>query len=128
MHQDYYTLGNKQCVEYIYKYRLEYAYGNTFKYITRAGRKPDNSSESDFNKALTFVTSINDEMSVFYRYVKHIKNSIMFTELNQLKEHPLSEVLKSLIVFDSPNRIASMIVHYMKEHNITIKEEFKCYE
>lgn len=129
MFNDYYELCNgRQIVFYVYKYRLSFAYGNAAKYICRFGKKANNSSESDLNKALVYIESVNDEYSKFRRLVKHLFNSIVFKFEYRFDDQPLSGVLYSLIRFEDPDKIARTVVRYMVEHHINVKPEFKKYQ
>ena len=129
MFNDYYELCNgRQIVFYVYKYNLSFAYGNSAKYICRAGRKADNSSESDLNKALVYITSVNDEYSKLRQLVKRILNSIVFHFEYKFDKQPLSDILYSVIKFEDPDKIARMIVSHMVKNGIKVKPEFEKYK
>ena len=56
--QSYYMLANgKSASDYIYDGKLKFSRGNSFKYISRCGRKENNTAESDLNKALVYILS-----------------------------------------------------------------------
>ena len=128
MHQNYYELDNhKQAVEYVYEYGLGFSYGNALKYCVRAGRKDNNSAESDLNKALTYITSAKSEFCFVVRFVKRIFNSCSFDDSVRLAEPQIQSILKAIIKFDRPNKIAKMIVAYMKDRGINVKPQFERY-
>ena len=115
MHQNYYELSNgKQAVDYIYLGCLGFSYGNAFKYLVRASRKPGNSAESDLNKALTYITSSDREYSFIVRLLLRIRNWF-------------KHILKAIINFEKPAKIATMIVKYMQDRGIMVNDEFKQY-
>ena len=129
MFNDYYELRNgRQIVFYVYKYNLSFAYGNSAKYICRAGRKADNSSESDLNKALVYITSVNEEFSKFRRLVKHVVNSFVFNFEYKFDLQPLSHILYAIIRFEDPDKIARMVVDHMVKNNIKVNPEFEKYK
>lgn len=128
MNQSYYTLDNgKSAINYIYEAHLEFAYGNAFKYLCRASRKPGNSAESDLNKALTYVLSADNEMSFIHRIAHKLYNMVTFNFNTQMCEHHLASVLKSIIRFERPSKIAKRIVKYAKWRGINVKPEFEKY-
>lgn len=129
MKSDYYTLDNgKQIVYYIYKYNLNFSYGNCAKYLCRAGRKDGNSAESDLNKALVYIISSDKEISLSRRLFMHMINSARFNDKTQFAEHHLVEILKAVIKYDDPIKIARMIVNYMKFRGIEVNDRFKLFE
>lgn len=129
MHQNYYELSNgQQAVHYIYEYNLGFSYGNALKYVVRAGRKQNNSAESDLNKALTYITSAKNEYSFFKRLWLRIRNWLMFSFESDLTEHHIKHILTAIIRFENPTKVAEMIVSYMNCRGIAVKDEFKQYE
>lgn len=129
MHQDYYELENgRQAVSYVYEYHLGFAYGNALKYCVRAGRKDNNSAESDLNKALSYIESAKSEFSFIKRMIMKLFNTWSFDSNARLAEPQISAILKAIIKFDKPEKIARMIVKYMKDRGINVKPEYKCYE
>lgn len=129
MKSDYYELSNgKQAIYYIYTYKLGFSYGNAFKYLVRASRKPGNSAESDLNKALTYITSSKEEYSCFYRVIIKLTNRLKFNSKDRLQNNDIHRILMSIISFNSYKEIAEMIVAYMNKHGIPVKDEFKQYE
>lgn len=129
MKSDYYTLDNgRQAIHYIYEYKLGFSYGNCFKYLVRAGRKENNSAESDLNKALVYIMSSDKEMTLAKRLAKRAYNSLVFNDKTQFAEHHLAEILKSIILFDDPIKIARMITNYMKFRGIEVNDRFKLFE
>ena len=128
MKSDYYELDNgKQIVQYIYDYKLGFAYGNAAKYLARAGRKENNSAESDINKALVYVTSVKDELSLVERLALKVRNTFLFNDKDQMCEHHLAKVLKSIIKFDDCDKVANLIVKYADWRGINVKPEFREY-
>lgn len=128
MHQDYYSLDNgKQAVDYIYLGCLGFSYGNAFKYLVRASRKPGNSAESDLNKALTYITSSDKEYSFIIRLLLRIRNWFVFNHAYSFNEHHIKHILKAIINFEKPAKIATMIVKYMQDRGIRVNDEFKQY-
>lgn len=128
MTNDYYTLDNgKSAIDYIYQAHLEFAYGNSFKYLVRCGRKENNSAESDLNKALTYVLSADNEMSFAHRMLRKIYNMFTFNFDTQMCEHHLASILKSIIRFERPTKVAKKIVKYAKWRGINVKPEFEKY-
>lgn len=128
MKSDYYELDNgKQAVYYIYNYKLQFSYGNCFKYLCRAGRKEGNSAESDINKALVYASSVNDELTRPERIALKIRNSILFNSDDQMCEHHLAKVLKSIIKFDDYKKIIKLIVKYADWRGVNVKPEFRKY-
>ena len=123
--QDYYSIGNRQALDYIYSAHLGFSYGNCFKYTLRAGRKVGNSAESDLNKALNYITSSNEEFSFFKRIVMKICNSSSFSDSISLNDKELANILNSIIKFDKPEKIAKMIVTYANERGINVRQEYK---
>lgn len=129
MKSDYYELDNgKQAIFYIYEYALGFSYGNAFKYLVRAGRKENNSADSDLNKALVYIMSSDKEMTLAKRLAKRAYNKLKFNTKTQFAEHHLAEILKSIILFDDPIKIARMIVNYMKFRGIEVNDRFKLFE
>lgn len=129
MKSDYYELDNgKQIVYYIYKYSLNFSYGNCAKYLCRAGRKQNNSAESDLNKALVYILSSDKEISLPRRLTMRALNSFRFNDKTQFAEHHLQEILCAIIKYDDPIKIARMIVSYMKFRGIEISDKFKLFE
>lgn len=129
MKSDYYALDNgKQIVYYIYEYNLNFSYGNCAKYLCRAGRKDGNSAESDLNKALVYILSSDNEISLPKRLFMRAVNSLRFNDKTQFAEHHLAEILKAVIKYDDPVKIARMIVAYMKFRDIPISEKFRLFE
>lgn len=129
MKSDYYELSNgKQAIYYIYKYKLGFSYGNSFKYLVRASRKPGNSAESDLNKALTYITSSKEEYSCFYRVIVKLINLLKFNHKDSFQDSDIQHILMAIISFNSYKEIAEMIVAYMNKHGIFVKDEFKKYE
>ena len=129
MKSDYYTLDNgKQAIYYIYEHGLGFSYGNAFKYLVRAGRKENNSADSDLNKALVYIMSSDKEMTLAKRLAKRTYNKLKFNIKTQFAEHHLAEILKSIILFDDPIKIARMIVQYMKFRGIEVNDRFKLFE
>lgn len=126
MHQNYYELANgKQAVDYIYLGCLGFSYGNAFKYVVRAGRKRDNSAESDLNKALTYITSANNEYSFLKRLFLRARNWLIFSFEPDLKEHNIKDILDAIVKFKNPDKIARLIVAYMNKRGYKVKDEFK---
>lgn len=129
MHQDYYELSNgRQAISYIYEYHLGFAYGNALKYIVRAGRKDNNSAESDLNKALTYITSADKELSFIKRIFMRLCNSWSYDNSAVFSDKSISNIIKAIIKFDKPSKIATMIVKYMRLRGINVKSEFTKYE
>lgn len=129
MKSDYYTLDNgRQAIHYIYEYNLGFSYGNCFKYLVRAGRKENNSAESDLNKALVYIMSSDKEYPLAKRLAKRAYNSLIFNDKTQFAEHHLQEILYAIIKFDDPIKIARMIVEYMKFRGINVSDKFKLFE
>ena len=128
MTQNYYVLDNgKSAVDYIYTYHLGFSGGNAFKYLVRAGRKENNSAESDINKALVYITSSHNEVPVIERLLKRIYNMFTFNADTQMCEHHLADILRAIIRFDDPCVIARKIVKYAKWRGINVKPEFEKY-
>lgn len=128
MNQDYYVLDNgKSAVYYVYEYALGFSYGNAFKYCTRAGKKEGNSAEKDFNKALVYILSSNNEVGFFHRLAKSMYNTWKFNDKIQFAPRSLADILCAIIQFKDRKTIAKMIVQYMISHDIEVKEEFKKY-
>ena len=128
MFQSYYLLDNgKQVVDYVYKYNLQFCYGNCLKYCSRCGKKLYNSVEKDLNKALTYITSAPDEHGFLYRSAKNIYNSIKFDDSEKLADGYLDDILKAIIKYDDYKTIAGMIITYMKERGANVKSEFEKY-
>lgn len=128
MNQNYYVLDNgKSAIDYIYEFHLGFSYGNAFKYLCRAGRKEDNSAESDINKSLVYITSSHNEVPLIERFLKRIYNTFTFNADTQMCEHHLASVLRSIIRFDDPTAIARKIIKYAKWRGINVKPEFAKY-
>lgn len=128
MNQNYYVLDNGvAAVNYIYEYSLGFSYGNAFKYCARAGKKEGNSAEKDFNKALTYILSSNNEISFFHRIAKSIYNTWKFNDKIQFAPRNLADILCAIIQFKDCKTIAKLIIRYMKTNHITIKPEFLKY-
>lgn len=124
MFQQYYSLDNgKQAVDYIYEYNLGFSYGNAFKYMVRAGLKPNNSAEKDLNKALVYIMSSDREFPFLKRVALKIRNSRMFNDKTQFAEHHLAEILTSIIKFDYKDKIVRMIIDYMQFRGVEVKTE-----
>lgn len=128
MQQDYYKLSNgKQAVDYIYKMNLHFSYGNAFKYITRASRKPDNTAESDMNKALVYLISVKDEMCFLKRVMLGLINRLSINEKEKLGDDYLSDILISIMKFKDPKYIANLLINYADMKCIPVKQEFRDY-
>lgn len=126
MHSDYYTLDNgKQAVDYICEYNLGFYYGNAFKYLVRAGRKEGNSAEKDLNKALNYIIASHSENGLFKRILLHVYNSWKFNSQTQFASRTLADILCSIIRFESNVKIAKMIISYMDDRNIKVKDEYR---
>ncbi len=126
--QSYYTLSNnKSASDYIFEGKLKFSMGNAFKYVSRCGRKSGNTAESDLNKALIYTLSSDKEFSFIERFALHIRNTLLFyREISSDKE--INDILHAIIKFEDKERIARMIVCYMKSRGINVKPEYKCYE
>lgn len=126
--QSYYMLANgKSASDYIYDGKLKFSRGNSFKYVSRAGRKENNTAESDLNKAIVYILSSDKEFSLIEKLVLHIRNTIMFCgEISSDRE--VDDILHAIIKFEDKESIARMIVGYMKSRGINVKPEYKCYE
>lgn len=128
MKSDYYELDNgKQIVQYIYDLRLGFAYGNAAKYLCRAGRKDGNTSESDINKALVYITSVNSEFTLLERMILKIRNTRLLNKKEMVCEHHLDKVLKSIFVFDDYKKVAKLVVKYADMRGINVRQEFRKY-
>lgn len=126
--QNYYDVGNgHQILDFIYKYSLGFSYGNAAKYMIRAGRKENNSADSDLNKALNYITSSHEEFSFLKRVLMRLWNTFTFNDSMVLHDKELAAILKSIIKFDKPENIAHLIVIYASERGIDVKPEYKCY-
>lgn len=128
MTQSYYTVANgKSAIDFIYEYNLEFARGNCVKYLIRAGRKDNNSAESDLNKALVYISSANKEVSFLEKIFRRIYNTLTFDYSTEFVNKDMDRIIKSVIKFDDPNKIATMIVNYMDNRGINVKPEFDKY-
>lgn len=128
MDQNYYVLDNgKSAVDYIYAYDLGFSYGNCFKYCTRAGKKEGNSAEKDFNKALVYILSSNNEIGFFHRIAKSMYNTWKFNDKIQFAPRNLADILCAIIQFKDRRTIAKLIIRYMKTNHINVKPEFLKY-
>lgn len=126
--QNYYDVGNgHQILDFIYEYGLGFSYGNAAKYMIRAGRKENNSADSDLNKALNYITSSSEEFSFLKRMWMRMWNTFTFNDNMALHDKKLATILKSIIKFDKPEKIAHMIVVYANERGINVKPEYKHY-
>lgn len=127
--QDYYELENgKHASDYIYTYGLGFSYGNAFKYCTRCGKKEGNSVEKDLNKAMTYILSSDSEYSFIERLAKRALNTWLFNDRTQFAPRNLADILCAIIKFESKEKIAKLIVRYMKFRGVNVKPEYKCYE
>lgn len=54
-HPDYYKAGKIECSDYIEAFNLNFNLGNVIKYITRAGRKPDEETLTALKKARVYL-------------------------------------------------------------------------
>lgn len=126
--QSYYMLANgKSASDYIYDGKLKFSRGNSFKYISRCGRKENNTAESDLNKALVYILSSDKEFSLIEKFMLHIRNTILFYgEISSDKS--IDDILHAIIKFEDRENVARMIVAYMKSRGINVKPEYKCYE
>ena len=126
--QSYYTLAKgKSASDYIFKGKLKFSMGNAFKYVSRCGRKENNTAESDLNKALVYVLSSDKEFSFIDRVKLRIRNSLLFHgDISDDKS--VDHILRAIIKFEDKENIARMIVHYMKSRGINVKPEYKRYE
>lgn len=128
MNQSYYVLDNgRSAVDYVYEYSLGFSYGNCFKYCTRAGKKEGNSAEKDFNKALVYILSSNNEIGFFHRVAKSMYNTWKFNDKIQFAPRNLADILCAIIQFKDRKTIAKLIIRYMKTNHITVKPEFLKY-
>lgn len=128
MTQSYYTVANgKSAIDFIYEYNLGFSYGNAFKYLARASKKPGNSAESDLNKAISYIVTSHNELSFFERLWLQLYNRIKFKKDIHLTDKSLESILVAIIYFNNPNKIAKMIIDYMKLHNIVVHKEFLKY-
>lgn len=128
MNQQYYRLDNgKSAVEYVYEYSLGFSYGNAFKYCVRAGKKDGNSAEKDFNKALTYIVSANNEVGFFHRIAKRIYNTYKFNSKTQFAPRNLADILCAIIQYRDYKTVAKLIIKYMKVNNIKVNDEFARY-
>lgn len=126
--QNYYILANGlSASDYIFKGKLKFSRGNAFKYVSRAGRKSNNSTESDLNKALSYILCSEKEFSFAESVFLGVRNTFMFyNKISEDKEVDL--ILHAIICFEKKEIIAKLIVSYMRKLNIAIKPEYKCYE
>lgn len=128
MNNDYYSLKNgKSAIDYIYKFNLSFARGNAFKYLTRASRKPNESAEKDLTKALTYILTSDDDISKCFRIALRYINRIKFNEHEEIADFRIQEILKAIILFESKEQIAKMIIDYMNFLGLTVKKEFRQY-
>lgn len=128
MTQSYYTLADgKSAIDFICLYHLGFFYGNAFKYCVRASRKPGNSAESDINKALVYITSSHNEISVIKRLWMRIYNIFTFSADVQFADEEMSRILRSIILYDDPSSIAARLVKYASKRGINVKPEFEKY-
>ena len=128
MTQSYYKLDDgRSAIDFIYAYHLGFSYGNAFKYCVRASRKPDNSAESDLNKALVYITSSHNEVSVIKRLFKRIYNTLTFNVDVHFADSEMTAILRSIIRFDDPSAIARKLVKYAKQRGVNVKPEFEKY-
>lgn len=126
--QNYYDVGNgHQILDYVYTYGLGFSYGNAAKYMIRAGRKDNNSAESDLNKALNYITSSTEEFSFMKRLFMRFCNTVSFEDNLALSDKKLAAILKSIIKFENPDKIAKMIVKYANERGINVNQEYTHY-
>lgn len=127
--QDYYELENgKHASDYIAAYRLGFFYGNALKYCVRCGKKEGNSVEKDLNKAMTYILSSDSEFSFIERLAKRAVNTWLFNDRTQFAPKNLAVILYAIIKFEPKEKIAKLIVKYMKFRNVPVKPEYKCYE
>lgn len=126
--QSYYMLANgKSASDYIFDGKLKFSRGNSFKYVSRAGRKENNSAESDLNKALVYILSSDKEFSCAEKFVLHVRNTILFCgEISSDRE--VDDILHAIIKFEDKESVARMIVGYMKSRGVNVKPEYQCYE
>lgn len=126
--QSYYMLANgKSASDYIFEGKLKFSMGNVFKYVSRAGRKENNTAESDLNKALAYVLSSDKEFSFIEKFKLRIRNTLLFYgEISD--DRDVDDILHAIIKFEDKENIARMIVWYMKSRGINVKPEYKCYE
>lgn len=128
MTQSYYTMENgKSAIYFIYEYHLGFARGNCMKYCVRAGRKDNNSAESDLNKALVYITSADNEIPLFEKLFRRVYNTLTLDYSTEFVNKDMDRIIKSVIKFDDPNKIATMIVKYMDNRGINVKPEFDKY-
>lgn len=126
--QSYYMLANgKSASDYIFEGKLKFSMGNAFKYVSRCGRKENNTAESDLNKALVYVLSSDKEFSFIERFKLHIRNSLLFHD-DISDDKDVDHILRAIIKFEDKENIARMIVRYMKSRGINVKPEYKHYE
>ena len=95
--------------------------------ITVAGKKEGNSAEKDFNKALVYILSSNNEIGFFHRMAKSIYNTWKFNDKIQFAPRNLADILCAIIQFKDRKTIAKLIIRYMKTNRITVKPEFLKY-
>lgn len=126
--QNYYMLSNnKSASDYIFDGKLKFSMGNVFKYVSRCGRKENNSAESDLNKALVYTLASDKEFSYIEKLALRIRNTVLFCyEISP--DRQIDDILHAIIKFDDKEDIARMIVNYMKFRGINVKPEYKRYE
>jgi len=126
--QSYYDVGNgKQILDYVYEYNLGFSFGNAAKYLVRAGRKDNNSADSDLNKALNYVVSSKEEFSFIKRLFMRFFNTLSFEDNFSCLDKNVACILKSIIKFDKPDSIAKMIVKYAVDRGIRVNPEYMHY-
>ncbi|MBR0204256.1 MAG: DUF3310 domain-containing protein [Synergistaceae bacterium] len=54
-HPDYYRAGKIECSDYIEAFNLNFNLGNVIKYVTRAGKKPDEETLTALKKARNYI-------------------------------------------------------------------------
>jgi len=126
--QNYYMLSNnKSASDYIFEGKLKFSMGNAFKYVSRCGKKENNTAESDLNKALVYTLASDKEFSYIERLALRIRNTVLFCyEISS--DRQIDDILHAIIKFENKEDIARMIVNYMKFRGINVKPEYKCYE
>lgn len=126
--QSYYILANgKSASDYIYGGKLKFSRGNSFKYMSRLGRKENNTAESDLNKAIVYILSSDKEFSCIEKFVLRVRNTAMFRgEISS--DRTVDSILHAIINFEDKEIVVRMIVDYMKSRGINVKPEYKCYE
>lgn len=125
--QDYYILSNNlSASDYIYKGKLKFSRGNAFKYISRVGRKPLNTSKNDLDKALVYILSSDREFSFIEKFILRLRNMIIFHD-NISDDNEINSILKSIIVFDKKEVIAKKIIDYMISKSIEVSLDYELY-